>query len=137
MIEIENAFRIKLNTISPVIATAYENTPFDPKVLAVGTPYQEVSFLPSYNDNVFIDNGGYLSYGLVQILLKYPNSQGTKAILDRIKLYLDNFKSGSNLTKDGIVINIQGTPSVKNLGVVGDRFVYAISINYMAHYEMV
>lgn len=132
MLEIKQAIEIKLNSILPAIQTSYENTPFAP---TNGTAYQEVAILPAYNDNIFIDNSGYLSYGLVQILLKYPIGGGTKAILDRVKLYLDNFKSGSNLTKDGIEVNIQGTPSIKNLGVVGDRFVYAISINYMAHYQ--
>lgn len=135
MIEIQTAFNIKIDSIGPKIDTAYENgTVFNP---VAGTPYQELYLMPSYNDNPFIDNAGFLSYGIYQITLKYPKNQGTKAMLDRVKLYLDNFKSGSNLTKDGIVINIQGTPSIKNLGVVGDRFVYAISINYMAHYEMV
>lgn len=133
MIEIQTAFNIKIDSIGPKIDTAYENgTVFNP---VAGAPYQELVLLPAYNDNIFIDNAGFLSYGILQLKLFYPKNQGTKAILDRIKLYLDSFKSGSNLTKDGIVINIQGTPSVKNLGVVGDRFVYAISINYMAHYQ--
>jgi len=134
LLEIKQAIEIKLNSILPVIQTSYENSPFTP---TNGLPYQEVTFLPAYNDNAFIDNSGYLSYGLVQILLKYPTGSGSNAILSRVKLYLDNFKSGSNLTKDGIEVNIQGTPSIKNLGVVGDRICYAISINYMAHYEMV
>ena len=132
MLEIKQAIEIKLNSILPVIQTSYENSPFTP---TTGTPYQEVTFLLAYNDNAFIDNSGYLSYGLVQILLKYPTGSGSNAILSRVKLYLDNFKSGTILTKDGIETNIQGTPTVKNLGVVGDRICYAISINYMAHIE--
>ena len=134
MNEIYRAFEAKLNTIAPLLSTAFENTPFPP---VNNVPYQEVTFLPAYNDNAFIDNSGYLSYGLVQILLKYPTGSGSNAILSRVKLYLDNFKSGTILTKDGIETNIQGTPTVKNLGVVGDRICYAISINYMAHIEMV
>ena len=132
MIEIKNAFEIKLNTITPLISTAYENTPFSP---VNNVPYQELFLIPAMNDNIFIDNPGYLSYGIFQITLKYPTGKGTKDILYRVKLYLDNFKSGDILTKDGIETNIQGSPTVKNLGVVGDRICYAISINYMAHYQ--
>ena len=134
MNEIYRVFEAKLNTITPLLSTAFENTPFSP---VNNVPYQELFLIPAMNNNIFIDNAGYLSYGIFQITLKYPTGKGTKDILDRVKLYLDNFKSGTILTKDGIETNIQGTPTVKNLGVVGDRICYAISINYMAHIEMV
>ena len=134
MIEIENAFRIKLNTISPVIATAYENVPFTP---TSNVPYQELSLLPSYNDSEYINDKQYISYGLVQITLKYPTTKGSKDILDRVKLYMNNFVRGDTLTNGGISIKIRSTPVAVNLGTIGDRFVYAISINYKAFYEMV
>ena len=134
MIEIENAFRIKLNTISPVIATAYENVPFNP---TNNVPYQELSLLPSYNDSEYINDKQYVSYGLVQITLKYPTTKGSKDILDRVKLYMNNFVRGDTLTNGGISIKIRSTPVAVNLGTIGDRYVYAISINYKAFYEMV
>lgn len=134
MIEIENAFRIKLNTISPVIATAYENVPFTP---TNNVPYQELSLLPSYNDSEYINDKQYISYGLVQITLKYPTTKGSKDILDRVKLYMNNFVRGDTLTNGGISIKIRSTPVAVNLGTIGDRYVYAISINYKAFYEMV
>lgn len=131
MIEIKNAFEIKLNTITPLISTAYENTPFAP---VNNVPYQELFLIPAYNDNPFISGDGFISYGIFQVTLKYPTGKGTKDILDRIKLYLDNFQSGQNITQNGITINILNTPSVKNAGVVGDRLVYILSINYQAFY---
>lgn len=131
MIEIKNAFELAINSITPTIATAYENTPFTP---TNNVPYQELYLIPSYNDNPFISGDGFISYGIFQITLKYPTGKGTKDILDRIKLYLDNFQSGQNLTQNGITINILNTPSVKNAGVVGDRLVYILSINYQAFY---
>lgn len=131
MIEIKQAFELKLNSITPLIQTAYENTPFTP---TVGTPYQELYLLPAYNDNPFIDNSDYISYGIFQITLKYPTGKGSKDILDRVKLYLDNLQSGDNLTQNGITINILNTPSVKNMGVIVDRLVYVISVNYQAFY---
>lgn len=133
MIEIQTAFNIKIDSISPKIDTAYENgTVFNP---VAGTPYQELYLMPSYNDDTFRD--GYIARGIFQITLKYPKNQGTKTILDRVKLYLDNFYSGLKLNKDGIIVNVDGSPTAKSLGVIGDRFVYAISISYWADYEMV
>lgn len=134
MIEIKTAFELAINSITPTIATAYENTNFDPKLLPAGTPYQELYLIPSYNDNPFIGGDGFISYGIFQVTLKYPTGKGTKDILDRIKLYLDNFQSGQNLTQNGITINVLNTPSIKNAGVVGDRLVYILSINYQAFY---
>lgn len=132
MLEIKQTFESKLATITPTIATVYEGTQYTP---IVGTPYQEVFILPALNDNVFIDNSKYISYGIFQITLKYPLSgNASKDILTRIKLYLDNFKSGDNLVKNGITVNILNTPNVKNLGIDGDRLVYVVSINYQAFY---
>lgn len=131
MIEIKKSFEIAISSIIPVIQTAYENVSFTP---TNGIPYQELTLIPAYNDNPFIDNSGYISYGIFQVKLFYPTSSGTKDILDRIKLYLDFFTSGKNLTQSGITINVLNTPSVKNAGVVGDRLVYILSINYQAFY---
>lgn len=131
MIEIKTAFELAINSITPIISTAYENTPFAP---TNNIPYQELYLIPSMNDNIFIDNAGFISYGIFQVTLKYPTGKGTKDILDRIKLYLDFFTSGKNLTQNGITVNILNTPTVKNAGVVGDRLVYILSINYQAFY---
>ena len=131
MIEVKQAFENKINSISPTIQTAYENVTFAP---TAGVPYQELYLIPATNDNIFIDGDGFVSYGIFQINLKYPAGKGTKDSLDRVKLYLDNFKSGDNLVQGGITTNILNTPKVVNLGTSGDRIIYAISINYQAFY---
>lgn len=131
MIEIKTAFEKKIATISPTIATAYESVSFLP---TTGVPYQELYLIPATNDNPFIDNSKYIAYGIFQITLKYPTNKGSKDILDRVKLYLDNFRSGDNLVQGGITINILNAPTVKNLGIDGDRLVYIVSINYQAFY---
>ena len=131
MIEVKIAFETKINSITPTIQTAYENVTFTP---TAGVPYQELYLIPATNDNIFIDGEGFVSYGIFQVNLKYPTGKGTKDILDRVKLYLDNFKSGDNLVQGGITTNILNTPKVVNLGTSGDRIIYAISINYQAFY---
>lgn len=131
MIEIKQAFEEKINTITPLIATASEGASFSP---TVGVPYQELYLIPATNDNIFVSGEGFISYGIFQITLKYPTGKGTKDILNRVKLYLDNFKSGDNLVQGGITTNILNTPKVVNLGTSGDRIIYVISINYQAFY---
>ena len=131
MIEIKQAFENKINSITPTIQTAYENVTFTP---TAGVPYQELYLIPATNDNIFVSGDGFISYGIFQITLKYPTGKGTKDILDRVRLYLGNFKSGDNLVQDGITINILNTPKFVNLGMSGDRIIYAISINYQAFY---
>jgi len=133
LLEIKQAFEIKLNSINPTIATAYENAPFTP---TNGVPYQELTLLPSYNDSEYINDKQYVSYGLVQITIKYPTTKGAKDVLDRVKLYMNNFVRGDTLTNGGINIKIKSTPIAVNLGTIGDRYVYAISINYKAFYEL-
>ena len=132
MIEIKQAFETAIATITPVLQTSYEGVNFNP---TVGTAYQELYLLPALNDNIYIDGEGFISYGIFQITLRYPTgTNASKNILERIKLILDAFPSGSNLVKDGITTNIVNTPSVKNMGIVGDRLVYVVSINYQAFY---
>jgi len=132
MIEIKQSFETEIAAITPALDTGYEGVRYDP---IVGRPYQELYLLPALNDNIYIDGEGFVSYGIFQITLRYPTgTNASKNILERIKLILDTFPSGSNLVKDGITTNIVNTPSVKNMGIVGDRLVYVVSINYQAFY---
>lgn len=132
MIEIKQSFESEIATITPSIQTAYEGVAFTP---TINIPYQELYLMPAINDNIYIDGNGFISYGIFQITLRYPTgTNASKNILERIKLILDAFPSGKDLVKNRITTNILNTPSVENLGIVGDRLVYAVSINYQAFY---
>lgn len=136
MIEIETAFKKKIKTLFPTFLSIYENVS-QPSSISLATPYQELYFLPSYNDDAFVDNSKYLAYGIFQATLKFPVNKGTLEIETMVKTYLTNFKSSQPLLEDGISVNIVGVPTAKKIGVVDTRFVYIISINYFAQYEMV
>jgi hypothetical protein len=70
-------------------------------------------FLPSYNDDAFVDNSKYLAYGIFQATLKFPVNKGTLEIETMVKTYLTNFKSSQPLLEDGISVNIVGVPTAK------------------------
>lgn len=127
MLNTRLAFEEAINTISPTIATAYENVSFTP---SSGVPYQELYDIPASNDHLFMDNSEFEGLGIFQITLKYPSGQGMKTVSNRAELYVSSFPVGTKLTKNGEVITVLQTPKVNNLGVDGDRVIVAVSINY-------
>lgn len=132
--KIRAALTAHLNTITPLIATAYQGGNFTP---TNNVPYQEVYLLPADNENYAISEKSYISRGVFQITLKYPLGVGTKDIEDRCQLYLDSFYFNRKLTNNGIDVYIDNTPKVISLGNSGDRLVYAFTVNYRACISMV
>lgn len=130
MLEIKRCFETKIGTVTPTISTAYEGIAFTP---TVGTAYQELFLLPAGNEDEYINENIYRSYGIFQITLKYPLLK-YKDMLDRVKLYLDTFARGTSMINNSIRVKVKSTPVVRNLGQDSDRLVYVISINYEAYY---
>ena len=127
MLNARLAFEEAINAISPTIATAYENVSFTP---SSGVPYQELYDIPASNDHLFTNSSEFEGLGIFQITLKYPSGKGTKDVSNRAELYVSSFPCGRKLTKNGDTITVLQTPKVNNLGVDGDRYVVAVSINY-------
>ena len=130
MLNTRLAFEEAINAISPTIATAYENVSFTP---SSGVPYQELYDIPASNDHLFIDNSEFEGLGIFQITLKYPSGKGTKDVSNRAELYVSSFPVGRVLTKGTTKVHIIQTPKVNILGVDGDRYVVAVSINYKSY----
>lgn len=127
MLNARLAFEEAINAITPTIATEYENVSFTP---TVNVPYQSLYDIQSSNDHLFINNSEFESLGIFQITLRYPSGQGSAAASNRAELYVTSFPIGKKLTKNGEIITILQTPKVTNLGVSGDRYSVAVSINY-------
>ena len=127
MFKAKLAFEEAINAISPTIATAYENVSFTP---TINVPYQQLYDIPSSNNHLFIDNSEFEGLGIFQITLRYPSGKGTKDAFNRAELYVSSFPVGRKLTKNGDTITVLQTPQIDVLGVDGDRYVVAVSINY-------
>ena len=127
MLNARLAFEEAINAINPTIATAYENVSFTP---SSGVPYQELYDIPASNNHLFIDNSEFEGLGIFQITLKYPSGTGMKTVSNRAELYVSSFPCGRKLTKNGDTITVIQTPQINVLGVDGDRYSVAVSINY-------
>lgn len=130
MLNARLAFEEAINAISPTIATAYENVSFTP---TINVPYQQLYDIPSSNNHLFIDNSEFEGLGIFQITLRYPSGKGTKDAFNRAELYVLSFPCGLKLTKNGDTITVLQTPQIDVLGVDGDRYSVAVSINYKVY----
>ena len=130
MLNTRLAFEEAINAISPTIATAYENVSFTP---SSGVPYQELYDIPASNDHLFTNSSEFEGLGIFQITLKYPSGKGAKDVSNRAELYVSSFPVGTVLTRGTTKVHIIQTPKVNILGVDGDRYVVAVSINYKSY----
>lgn len=130
MIKIQQAFEEAINSISPTIATEYQNVSFTP---TNGVPYQQLFILPASNDDLFIDTSNFEASGIFQITLRYPSGKGMKAVSERAELYVSSFYTGRKLVKDDVKVRVLDTPTIRNLGIDGDRVVVVVSISYSSY----
>ena len=126
---IYTAFITKLNTLTPLIDTAYENKDYVP---IAEKEYQEVYILPSSNNVPYINETSYEMEGLVQITLCYPINEGRSKCMDRANLYMGLFPVGTVLTIDSLKIRIKGVPQITNLGVDSGRYKIALRVGFLA-----
>lgn len=126
---IYTAFITKINTLTPLIDTAYENKDYVP---TTGKEYQEVYILPSSNNVPYINEISYEMEGFVQITLCYGYDEGRSKCMDRANLYMGLFPVGTVLTIDSLKIRIKGVPQITNLGVDNGRYKIALRIGFSA-----
>jgi len=124
--DVRIATRTHLETIANNIATDYEGDKFTPDN---DVPYQSVHLLTgSVDDFTISHDDNSQSHYILQITLKYPSQVGMFKIEEKAEDLIEHFKRGTKLTKNAIIINIDKTPTVTDLGVEGDRQIKAVSI---------
>ena len=126
---IYTAFITKLNTLTPLIDTVYENRPYSP---IDGKEYQELHIKPSGNTVPYINEIIYEMSGFIQITLCYPPNEGRSKAMDRANLYMGLFPVGTVLTIDSLKIRIKGVPQITNLGVDNGRYKIALRVGFLA-----
>jgi hypothetical protein len=124
---IKGALENAIISVTPNIATEYENVPFTP---VAGTPYQSLYFMPSINIAEYINEKSYMARGIFQITLSYPSNKGTADVMARANLYMDKFHNGATFTNQGQKVQITGVPDVVRLGNDGDRYRVAVSVEW-------
>lgn len=127
--KVRSALEIALHTMTPALATAWENQDFAP---VAGTPYQEAHLLPATPDNSTLGDGHYRERGILQVTLKYPVGKGSSAAVLRAKLIRETFFRGASFTSGGVTTRIETKPSIGQGVTVNDRWVLPVSIRYFA-----
>lgn len=128
-VKIRAAFEKRLATMSPALATAYENVDFVP---VTGTPFQRTNLLPAMPDNTTKGASFYREQGLFQVTLCYPLNKGANAAQARAELVKTHFMRGTSMVESGLVVNVTNTPTIAPAFTDGDRYVIPISIYYIA-----
>lgn len=129
-VDIRTALETRLATVTPALATAYENQPFTPP--SVSTPYQRVYMLYADPDNPEMGSG-FREQGYMQINLNYPLNSSTLAVSARAQAIRDAFVKGITLTYGSINVVINRTPSIGNGFPDPDRWVMPVKIYFYAN----
>ena len=129
-VAIRAALETQLNTLTPAIETAYEDTAFVPPAPTVA--WQQVRVLFATPDNPEA-GAGYRELGYMQVDLKYPLQVGTAAVTARAALVRALFPKNLSLTKSGFVVTVSKTPEVGNGVPDGDHWSVPIKIPFFAN----
>lgn len=122
------ALETALGSISPALATAYENALYVP---VTGTPYQAVNLLCAQPNNIEI-GPGYVEQGIFQVTLYYPKDAGPKDAQARVELIRTKFAVGASFAASGVTVNITATPEVAPARIEDDRYLVPIKIRFSA-----
>lgn len=125
---IRQALETKLGTISPALATAYENVQFKP---TNGTAYQAVYVLFAQPDNRETGRQ-YVARGFMQVSLFYPEGGGAEPATSRAELIRSTFYRGLSLSNGGVTVTIDRTPEILPGRNEDDRFFLPVRIPFYA-----
>lgn len=123
------ALEQQLASISPAIATAWENKTFTPP--APDVPYQQAFVMFAQPDNPEM-GPTYVDQGLMQVSLFFPKDAGSAPAMARAELIRAAFPFAASLTANGTVVNIINTPEIAPARPDEDRFLVPVKIRFRA-----
>ena len=129
IVKCRQALEIAVFSMTPTLATAYDNQPYTP---LTNIPYQRVTLVPSMPDNATLGDNHYQERGLLFIELHYPINNGSVTAATRAELIRTTFKRGASFTNGGVTVIIEKTPEIGQ-GMVLDAFwVLPVRLRYYA-----
>jgi len=129
VVKIRAALETALNSMSPALSTAFENTLFVP---VAGTAYQQAHVLFASPDNSEFGSR-YREMGFMQVKLMYPLSVGTATVAARAELIRTTFARGNTFTSGGVTTIVNKTPEIRPGNVEGDRYAVPVIIEFYAN----
>lgn len=130
MLEIQAALEKRLATMTPELATAYENEVFTP---VTGTPYQKITQLPNNPVDHAISLDVTEDRGIFQVSLMYPIGSGRGAAQARAQAIRDHFPLALVLTEGTTKVEVSRTVSVGTGYPDGDRYMVPVSIYWKSY----
>ena len=120
---------VRLNAITPTVATAFENVPFTP-INAV--PWQRVNLLTAQTLNPTFGDNFRRETGIFQVMLYYPENAGASAAASRAELIRSQFSRGLSLTSGTLRVLIDRWPWVSQGTSDSSWYRLPVSIPYIA-----
>jgi len=103
--DIQAALDTKLNTISPAVATAWENKTYKP---VKGTLYIRPTNLPGDTVQAGLgDTGEDNTIGVYQVDVFAPGGKGKKAAVDQADTIANLFKRGTDMVYNSRTVRVQ------------------------------
>ena len=127
--KIRTVLEKKLVSMTPALATAYENVHFSP---ANATPYQRTNLLPAMPDDLALTADVVVLMGIFQVTLCYPAGTGPAPAQARAQMVVDAFKPVQILSESGVKVWLTQTPQIAAAMVDADRWLVPISIHWRA-----
>jgi len=126
---VRTALETKLNSITPALASAWENVPYTP---VTGTPYQACFLMTATPDNLTLGDGFYREQGYLQVSLFYPLQAGPQTAELRAELIRTAFKRGVSMTSGAVTVNVELTPHIGQGRRDDDRWHVPVKIFWSA-----
>lgn len=127
--KIRAALEGALNSMTPALATAWENASYAP---VTGTPYQAAFILMPEPVNIEIGTA-YRQDGYMQVNLLYPLNAGPAAAEARAELIRTAFPRAASFTVSGVTVHITTTVHIGNGRTESDRYFLPVRIPFHAH----
>mgnify|MGYP006345377173 CR=1 FL=1 len=124
IIEAETAVRRHLQTLSPVIPTAYEGISF----IAPAGMYQRLQFVINSPTDPVFGRGYHRENIQVQIFVADKLDVGTNAAITRAQDLRDLFHKGLTLNEGGFRMHVLRTPQIAGASVGSDRVIVPVLI---------
>lgn len=126
---IQAALETRLATLTPALATAYENTVFTP---VTGVPYQRINMLVNRPVDHALTMDVTEERGIFQVSLFYPQGTGRGAAQARAELIKALFKPPLALINGAVKVELVKTVHVGGGMPDGDRWMVPVSIYWQS-----
>lgn len=126
---IQAALEKHLLSLTPAIATAYENKSYEP---AAGIPYQRLHHLLNEPLDIDLEANTVQERGLFQVSLFYPLDVGRVLAMARALAIRNHFRPVQYLHEGSVRVDINDTPRIARGMPDGDRWHVAVTVRWSA-----